>query len=185
MQKQGYRTSTIQGCIKSLKPIARQTNLLELEAEKSYLAKASVCESTKDKLTQDLTRFYKYKGISWAAPRCRRVEKLPFIPTETEVDQLIGGLGVKTACFLQLLKETGMRAGEAWNLKWIDIDFERGTLTVTPEKGSRARQLKISNRSLAMLHGSARLSTHIFRNSAVNPLKSLDDFRRNFELCYV
>ena len=185
MQKQGYRPSTIQGCIKSLKPIARQTNLLDPEAVKSYLAKASVSENTKDRYTQDLTRFYKYKGITWTAPRYRRVEKLPFIPTETEVAQLISGLGPKTACFLQILQETGMRAGEAWNLKWVDIDFERGTVNVTPEKGSRPRQLKISNRTLAMLNSSKRLWVYVFRNPAVNPLKSLDGFRRNFELSRV
>ena len=185
MQKQGYRYSTIQSCIKSLKPIARRTKLLDPEAVKGYLAGASISENRKDKLTQDLARFYKYKGIPFEKPRYRRIEKLPFIPTETEVDQLISGLGAKTACFLQLLKETGMRAGEAWNLKWIDIDFEKGTVNVTPEKGSRPRQLKVSNRLLAMLNAQQRPWIMAFRNLSTNPLKSLDGFRRNFELARV
>jgi len=79
------------------------------------------------------------------------VEKLPFIPTEAELDALIAGCGPATATFLRLLKETGMRAGEAHKLKWTDIDFERGTVRVTPEKGSRPRVFKLSNGLLGML----------------------------------
>jgi integrase len=181
MQKQGYRYSTVLNCIKSLRAIARRTNLLNPEQVKTYLASSQVTENRKDKLTKDLTKFYKYKQIPFDKPHYIRIEMLPFIPTETEVDQLISGLGPKTACFLQLLKETGMRAGEAWNLKWIDIDFERGTVNVTPEKGSRPRQLKISNRLLAMLNAQQRTWIMAFRNPSSNPLKSLDGFRRNFE----
>jgi integrase len=181
MQKQGYRYSTVLNCIKSLRAIARRTNLLNPEQVKTYLATSPVSENRKDKVTQDLARFYKYKGVPFEKPNYRRVERLPFIPTETEVDQLISGLGPKTACFLQLLKETGMRAGEAWNLKWTDIDFERGAVNVTPEKGSKARQLRVSNRLLAMLNASQRLWITVFRNPKTNPLQSVDDFRRNFE----
>jgi len=55
------------------------------------------------------------------------------------------------ASFLQLLKETGMRPGEAWQLKWMDIDFEKNIVNVTPEKGSRPRIFKISGKLAAML----------------------------------
>jgi len=47
---------------------------------------------------------------------------------ESEVDQLISGVGKKTAVYLQLLKETGARAGEAWNLRWVDINSQQGTV---------------------------------------------------------
>jgi integrase len=74
-----------------------------------------------------------------------------------------------------------MRPGEAWNLKWTDIDFERATVNVTPEKGSRARQHKVSNRLPAMLNALQRSWIMVFRNPSTNSLKSLDDFRRNFD----
>ena len=181
MQKQGYRESTIINTVSSLKPIARRTNLLDPEQAKHYLAKATLSENRKDKLTQDLARFYRYKSIPFNKPHYTRIEKLPFIPTETEVDQLIAACGKKTACFLQLLKETGMRAGEAWNLKWIDIDQERSTVNVTPEKNSRPRQLHLSTRLIAMLNGQVKTYSHVFRNPSVNPLTSLERFRRNYE----
>jgi integrase len=41
---------------------------------------------------------------------------------EKEIDALIIGCGKKVAASLKLLKETGMRIGEAWQLRWTDID---------------------------------------------------------------
>lgn len=55
------------------------------------------------------------------------------------------------AALLQLLKETGVRLGEAVNLKWSGLDFEAGTLRITPEKGSKPRVFKLSGKLLAML----------------------------------
>ena len=61
--------------------------------------------------------------LEWIPPTYNRMRKLPFIPTEGEIDQLLAGCGKKVGTFLQTLKETGMRPGEAWKLKWSDIDF--------------------------------------------------------------
>ncbi len=97
------------------------------------------------------TAFVRMNGGKWNPPRYRVIEKLPFIPTEAELDALISGCGPKTSVFLQLLKETAMRAGEAHGTRWIDIDFETGTIRVTPEKGSKPRISKLSNKLLRML----------------------------------
>jgi integrase len=85
-------------------------------------------------MTNDLVRFYGYKNIPFDKPRYKRVETLPFIPLESEVQNLISGVGKKTTTFLQLIKETGCRPGEAWNLRWIDIDSEKSTVSIRPEK---------------------------------------------------
>ena len=180
MQKEGYRASTIESAISSLKAVARRANLLEPESAKRYLATAQLTEGRKEALTVRLARFYKYKGISWAPPRYKRIEKLPFIPLESEVDQLISGMGKKQACFLRLLKETGMRPGEAWQLQWKDVDTERCFVSVTPEKNSSPRQLKLSNQSIAMINGLSRLGTYIFHEPSADQLTSLRYFRRVF-----
>jgi hypothetical protein len=104
MRKQGYRESTIQPCVRGLRAIMKRANLLNPESVKTYLASAPLSENRKEKLTDDLARFYHYKQITFDRPRYRRIEKLPFIPLESEVDHLIAGLGRKTATFLQLLK---------------------------------------------------------------------------------
>jgi len=127
MRKQGYRRSTVKYCIQALKSIARHANLLQPEFAKAYVAYAEMSESRKAKLTEDLARFYAYKHLAFDKPNYRRIEKLPFVPLEVEVDQLISGVGQKIAAFLQLIKETGVRAGEAWNLRWGDLDPEQRT----------------------------------------------------------
>jgi len=107
-------------------------------------------------------------------PITRPVEKLPFIPTEQELNSLISAVGGKLAAFLLLLKETGMRAGEAWALKLTDIDFEKGTVRVTPEKGSNPRIFKLSSTPLAMLNRMEKKSEWLFKPW------SLKNMRRTF-----
>jgi hypothetical protein len=101
MQKQGYRHSTVKYCIQSLKSVARKANLLHPEAIKSYLASAQCSESRKAKLTEHLARFYTHKGVPFDKPNYKRIERLPFIPLETEVDQLISSYRKKIATVLQ------------------------------------------------------------------------------------
>ena len=180
MRKQGYRESTIQPCIRALKAIAKRTNLLNPESVKAYLASAVLGENRKEKLTDDLARFYRYKQIAFDRTRYRRIEKLPFIPLESEVDQLIAGIGKKTATFLQLLKETGMRPGEAWDLRWTDVDYATASITITPEKGSKPRRLKMSGRLAQMLQQLRHSWEHVFGDPRFDPLKSMQNFHRNF-----
>jgi integrase len=61
---------------------------------------------------------------------------------------LVAGCGRKTATFLQLLKETAMRSGEAKRLEWINIDFEKNIITLNlPEKRSKPRMWKVIKNS--------------------------------------
>jgi integrase len=111
---------------------------------------------------------------TWTPPRYRRIDKDPWIPTETEIDQLIAGSSPKVSTFLQLLKETGMRPGEAWTLKWIDINTENSTVSITPEKGSNPRTLKLSSRLLSLMNKLEKRNTSVFNNGL------LDHFAQNF-----
>jgi integrase len=178
MRKQGYRHSTVRYCIQALKSIARHANLLQPESAKAYLACAEMSESRKAKLTEDLARFYAYAHLAFDKPNYRRIEKLPFVPLEVEVDQLISGVSRKIATFLQLIKETGVRAGEAWNLRWIDVDPEQRTVNICPEKNSNPRQLGISVRLVSMLNALPKRYKLLFRNPDVDPLTSMEAFRR-------
>jgi len=77
---------------------------------------------------------------------------LPYIPTETEIDQLIATHNSKYACFLQLLKESAFRVGEAMRLTPNDVDLNRQVVTLNkPEKNSRPRQFRMSDRLTAMI----------------------------------
>jgi integrase len=180
-RKQGYREWTVRASVAQLKAVSKRTNILEPEVFKEYLASNKLSESRKERLANTLAMFYKWKGIPFDKPRYRKIEKLPFIPLESEIEQLVSGMGKKTASLLQLLRETGMRCGEGWNAKWADIDFERSTITVRPEKNSNSRVLKISNRLIAMLNRMPRNSSFIFHDEKQDPITSLLYARRNFE----
>jgi integrase len=104
-------------------------------------------------------------------------QKLPWIPLEREIDELIAGCNRRFGAFLQLLKETGVRSGEAWRLKWQDMDVERCAITFNlPEKGSNPRQHRVSAKLIAMLNSLPKNSDRIFGD------KGLDQFRKCFML---
>jgi integrase len=181
MQKQGYKPPTTRGAVNSLKSIDKKVSLRDIQGVLSYLARIHVSEARKENLSNHLERFYKWKGIPFTKPRYTRINKLPLIPTENEVDQLIGGVGKKTAAFLQLLKECGCRSGEAYAIKWVDIDTERSVLNIIPEKGSNPRQLRISTRLITMLNALPHKWNFIFHSPEVDAGISQDHFRRIFD----
>lgn len=117
-------------------------------------------------------------GQTWQPPRYKRIDKLPWIPTENEVDQLIAGCGVKTGTLTQLIKETGVRAGEAWRLEWIDLDTVNNTVRITPEKGSNPRIFKISSALTQRLNGLPKNSAMIFGGTKLKTLQKTFQVQR-------
>ncbi|MBO3833357.1 MAG: site-specific integrase [Candidatus Brockarchaeota archaeon] len=99
----------------------------------------------------------------WNPPSVKVTYKLPFIPLESELDALIAGSGPKISVLLQLLKETGMRAGEALRLTWSSIDLERRVIILNePEKNGKPRVFRISDKLIAMLNRLPRNSEKVF-----------------------
>ena len=136
------------------------------DGSKNYAAEAYLkfCQILKIPIPSDVN-FHKFTPC----------QKLPWLPLETEIDQLIAGCSRRVAAFLQLLKETGVRSGEAWNIKWIDIDLERGIITINaPEKRGRPRQFKVSNKLSAMLNMLPKNAQKMWGNTKLNY------FRQNF-----
>jgi integrase len=60
------------------------------------------------------------------------------------------------------LKETGVRRGEAFNLKWTDVDLINRTVRITPEKGSNPRIFKISENLAQKLGSLPKTSEKVF-----------------------
>ena len=99
MKKEGYPDSTIRGAVKSLRALARHVNILEPEAVRQHLAVAEQTEARKEKLTDDLARFYRFKNIPFNRPRYQRVEKLSFIPLKRDIDALISAVDKNLSTF--------------------------------------------------------------------------------------
>ena len=169
LHKEGYAKSTIISKTKLLEILAKRgANLFDPESVKEVIAKQNWSAGRKENAVDAYTTFLQMLGMTWNPPRYRRVPKLPFIPLEKEIDDLIAGCSRKVAAFLQLLKETGMRAGEAWQLEWTDVDFVKRTIRVTPEKGSNPRIFKVSDKLLAMLGRLPKKSNRVFGTYVLN-----------------
>jgi len=137
MKKQGYAEITVISRVKLLTILVKRGgNLLDPESIKETMAKQEWCNKRKLNAADAYTCFLRMHNLTWTPPTYKVARTLPFIPTETEIDQLIAGCARKFTPLLQLLKETGVRIGETAQLKWTDIDLETGTVRVTPEKGS-------------------------------------------------
>jgi integrase len=117
--------------------------------------------------------FAKFLGLSWEKPKYKLVRKLPFIPTEQEIDALIACSGKNISALLQLFKETGMRIGEALRLELADIDSERNIIVLNePEKGSNPRAFKVSSTLIGKLNQLPRPGRKVFKNGIAHSVSS-------------
>ena len=169
LKKQGYKEATIIGKTKLLKIMVKKgANLYDPETIKEVIAEQTWSEGRKENAVNAYTTFLKMTDGTWNPPNYSRIRKLPFIPTEQEIDMLIASCTIKAAALLQTLKETGARVGEAWTLKWTDLDNENRTIRITPEKGSNPRIFKISPKLHSMLQLMPKKGNCIFGNYPLN-----------------
>ena len=178
MQKQGYRESTITSRAARLhRLISLKANLLDPEDVKGVIAKQKTWkESRKEGVAYAYDLFAKCYGIKWTRPIYKATRRLPFIPTEREIDDLIAACNKHIALFLQIAKETGARAGELFNLEWTDINQESATINLTPEKGSNPRNPRYSKKLDSMLTQIPKTESKIFAH-----YKHLNSLRRTFD----
>jgi integrase len=176
MKTNNYSEDTIERYVRTLETLVKRgADLKNPDDVKNVISRQPWSEGTKANTVNAIQLFYKYHEIKAEFPDYKRVEKIPFIPTEAEIDQLVSATKHQLATFIQVVKETGARYGEALNLKWTDYNTEQATLSITPEKGSNPRALKISNKLQTMLSTLPQASNKIF---TYHEKKSL---RRTFE----
>jgi len=175
LKKEGRSDHTIIAHRKVLTRLSNHgANLIEPETVKAIIALENVATNTKAHYVSVYIVFARWLNLNWNPPKYRVTRKLPFIPTENEINQLIAGFKRKTATFLQMLKETMARAGEVWKLEWIDLNNDIITINA-PEKGSYPRQFRLSENLTSILKNLPKKDTRIF-----GPQTNLNNFRGNF-----
>jgi len=164
LESQGYRPKTIKSSISNLKTLAKHSYIIDPESVKKEIASRNVSDGTKEKLVIAYNRFCKQHSIKWDKPRYRRTEKIPYVPTENDIDQLIGGMSSRLGTILLFIKETGCRLGEMWTIKWDDIRPEKSLVVINqPEKGSKARIIRVSARLMSLVLRQPRKTEYVFR----------------------
>jgi integrase/transcription elongation factor Elf1 len=175
MKRQGYAESTIRLNRIALKVLwERGADLSDPDSVKDVIASQKAwSQDRKRNVINAYTLFLKIQGFKWEKPKVKISRGFPFIPKEEELDSLIAGSGKKNASFLQTLKETAMRSGEAKRLMWINIDLDKNTITLnSPEKGSNPRMWKVSSKLIAMLNALPRNSEKVFGESSLHSMKT-------------
>ena len=167
LKKQGRSESTLKQYARELRHAAKSVNILDPEEVKKSIAEKDIKETTKCNLVYAFQTFYKFLGIKWNPPQYKAAKTIPFIPQEQELNILISNASKTVSAFLQLLKETGIRSGEALKLQWSDIDFERHVVRVTPEKNSSPRILPLSQTAIAYLQRLPKKRQKIFNRGSV------------------
>jgi integrase len=180
LKRNGYAEGTILTRARLIRILAnRGADLYDPESVKTVIADQKWSEGRKANAIKTYSNFLKMTGGKWTPPICRNVERLPFIPTEAEIDSLISACTRKISVFLQIMKETGMRCGEVWQLRWTDIDTESGTMRATPEKGSKPRQFRVSTRLLTMLDRLPRNNVQVFGQWKLKNMRRTYERQRN------
>ncbi len=174
LKRQGYSNETIRLNRIALKVLMdRGANLYDEGSVKDVIAKQTWSDNRRRNVINAYDLFLKLNGLSWEKPRCTVTAKFPFVPTEQEIDALISASGKKLSTFLQLLKETAMRRGEAKRLEWINIDSERNTITLNePEKHSNPRIWKVTPQLIAQLNALPKSDSKVLGDCRMDSLKS-------------
>jgi integrase len=168
LKKQGLQENSIKQYRNVLRRLIKLgADLKDPESVKEALAKNERwSNSTKSLAVAVYTAFLKFQGMSWKPPKHKQQEKLPFIPIEKEIDDLIAHSGWKLSVALKIAKETGARVGEIARLRWVDIDKERRTIMInSPEKRSKPRILNVSSDLISMIERLPRRSEWVFPSS--------------------
>ena len=126
--------------------------LSEPESIKAVLVSSSWSNSTRAVIAAAYTKYSHLNNLTWKPPKYEMCRRLPFIPLEQELDELIACTGKKMSAILQTLKETACRIGEALHIEWSDIDVEKRTIAINhPEKHGNVRAVEVSEKLLVML----------------------------------
>ncbi len=160
---------------KILRFLARHCEIDNSDQIKDFVADRSISLGRKENLVDAYAKYAKFHGIQFSEPRYARTDTLPFVPLQQELETIINATrNLRHATLLRLLYETGMRVGEASQLRFKDFDFEKRTVRVVPEKGSRARELRLSEKACSILKDA-------FSKYPKNPLPDPRTARRYLE----
>jgi integrase len=175
LQKQNYTPDTVRDYSVGMRALVHNNvDVGDPEKVKEFLVGFKRSETYKHVIAAAYTLFLKMQGQTWEQPLFRPCRKLPFIPQERELDDLIAGVGKKTAAFLETLKQTGARMGEISRLTWDCVDIERKAVTINnPEKNGVPRILNVNDKLVNMLGTLPRKNEYVFGSNSKSTRNSL------------
>ncbi len=153
MRTTSYSIKTIEAYIHWIKDFIRYNDtkhpkeLQKTDIEKylTYLAvKRNVSASTQNQALSAILYLYKnivIKEIGWLddVVRARRTRRLPVVFTKQEVGNILNNLSGTSKIICSILYGSGLRLGEALQLRVKDINFDYKQIIVREAKGGKDR----------------------------------------------
>jgi len=150
---------TIHSKLQITKRLKKRVNIWDSEEVTKYIINSEMTNGHKNCIGFAYQDWCRWNGFEYTPVKFKRENKLPYIPSEVDLDQLIAGNGNKIGCFLQFLKESACRPIEAWRLTPEDFDLNQQVCYINkPAKGSNPRVFKMSDKLTAMV-------TRLIRNA--------------------
>jgi integrase len=69
---------------------------------------------------------------------------------------------IEAANIMRMVLFTGMRRGELFKLKWADVDFDRGFITIRDPKGGVSQKIPLNNQARDVLKHHPETADHVF-----------------------
>jgi integrase len=97
---------------------------------------------------------------------------------------------IEAANIMRMALFTGMRRGELFKLKWADVDFDRGFITIRDPKGGVSQKIPLNDQARDVLKNHPETADHVFTRGdgkpftdirrRVNPIKEAAGIGANF-----
>jgi integrase len=135
-----------------LRFLARHADLDDPETVKGFIAdQTGWSNAYKQGVAYAYNSYVEVNGLRWSLPRFRVEDRLPKIPTEEKINQIIVRARGKYVLVFSILRDTGMRPIELERTRMRDIDLDTGVISVRTAKSGLGRLLKVKAQTLAML----------------------------------
>jgi integrase len=152
LKREQLAETTIKEYGRKLRRLDKHTNLDDPDSIIEYLANKQARRSYLEAISNAYDSYARVNQIKWNKPQFRRTSQPPYIPTSTEIEQLIADAGTKYSLILSILRDTGLRPIELQRMKLKWLDLNRGLINVETAKYGNGRTLKLKPSTLAMLN---------------------------------
>jgi len=154
----GITETTLRQINYKLRELARNTNIVDPEAVKGYIATAKnqttgepLAEETRNKFAYAYDKYCEKQNIIWSKPFYKVEEKTPLIPTSENVNTIINNASKRYTVIFTILAETGAEGHELEKVTQADIDAEQGLISIRGCKGHASGTYKLKTRTAEML----------------------------------
>jgi hypothetical protein len=171
MKKNAYEESTIKATAKRLRHLEKNCNLADPESVKLFIANKKCTNGFKETLIEVYAIYMRSIGKTWNQPFYQRYDRAIKIPTEEKVNMLISQASPKMALTLAMSKDLGTRPIELTWLTIMDIDLQKGLVSITGAKHTAGGTGKLKTNTLEMLKAYIA-KKHLKANERIFPIQS-------------